>query len=334
MNEQGTGTATESLLHLRWAPHMRTRETTAGIMLAVLVSLVPAAAGSVWFFGRHALALIAVCMGSCIATEAAVRGILRRRIRILDGSAAVTGLLLAFCLPPGLPLWMGALGGFLSIFLVKELFGGIGFNIFNPALAGRAILLASFPVDMTRYVAPFSGGADAVSCATPLIIAKERMAVALPAYRDMFIGSIPGSLGETSALLLGIGAAFLLLRGIITWHIPLSYAGTVVFLAAATGQDPLFHLLAGGLVLGAFFMATDYVTSPLTGRGKIVFGAGCGVLTFVIRMKGGYPEGVCYSILIMNMLVPLIDRYVVPRRFGVRRTGRVPSGSKTGGGAR
>ena len=311
---------------LRWAPHLRTRETTQAIMFSVVLALTPAAVGSVFFFGWRALALMLSCIGSCVLAEAAVQRMLRRRVRVSDGSAVVTGLLLAFCLPPGLPLWMGALGGALCIVLAKELAGGLGYNIFNPALAGRAILLASFPVEMTRFLPPFARGTDAVGSATPLLIVKEKMAAALPTHWDLFVGAIPGSLGETSCLLLLAGAAFLFIRGIISWHIPFSYVGTVAVLAAATGQDPLFHVLAGGLILGAFFMATDYVTSPLTDRGKIVFGVGCGLLTFLIRTKGGYPEGVCYAVLIMNIAVPMLDRYMGQRRFGAARSGAPPAG--------
>jgi electron transport complex protein RnfD len=237
-------------------------------------------------------------------------------LKPFDGSEAVTGLLLAFVLPPSIPLWMAGIGGFLAIFLVKELFGGIGFNIFNPALAARSILTVSFPLEMTQFVAPLSYRIDTITTATPLGIVKEGLGGSLPSLWDMFIGNRAGCIGETSILLLLIGAIFLLWRRVITWHIPISYIITVAILTSLTGQSPLFHILAGGLVLGAFFMATDYVTSPITSKGKIIFGIGCGIITFLIRFKGSYPEGVAYSIIFMNMFVPLIDKYTLPKKFG------------------
>ncbi|HPP12669.1 MAG TPA: RnfABCDGE type electron transport complex subunit D, partial [bacterium] len=194
--------------------------------------------------------------------------------------------------------------------------GGLGYNIFNPALAARAILLASFPVEMTRFYPPFQTGVDAVSGATPLTAVKEHLAGSLPSLKEMFLGVRAGCLGETSVLLLLLGAALLLARRIITWHIPLAYLATVAVLSAIFRQNVAFQLLAGGLILGAFFMATDYVTSPLTSRGKLIFGIGCGIITVLIRMQGGYPEGVCYAILFMNMLVPMIDRLTYPVRYG------------------
>jgi len=238
-----------------------------------------------------------------------------RRITIGDGSAVVAGLLLAFVLPSRLPWWMAAVGSFFAVVIVKQLFGGLGNNIFNPALAGRAFLLASFPIYMTSWVRPF----DAVSCATPLAIVKENLSGTMPSLWDLFIGKTAGCLGETSAVALLIGAGFLFWRKIITWHIPFTYIGTVTILSWVFGRDPLFSVLAGGLVLGAFFMAVDPVTSPMTAKGQIIFGVGCGIVTVVIRQWGGYPEGVCYSILLMNALVPLIDRYTKPRRLGEQK---------------
>ncbi len=304
---------------IRWAPHIHSEETTSKIMVSVIISLLPAVFGSIYFFGPYTGKIIVVSIISCVISELLSQIIFRRKIRIFDGSAIVTGILFAFVLPPKIPLWMVALGGFLAIFLVKELFGGIGFNIFNPALASRAILLASFPSDMTKFYPPFYYKIDAVSCATPLAIVKEKLSMELPSYWQLFIGQRAGCIGETSVLLLLIGAIFLLWRRVISWHIPISYILTVAFLSFIFKQNVLFHILAGGLILGAFFMATDYVTSPLTGKGKIIFGVGCGIITFLIRMKGGYPEGVCYSILFMNMFTPIIDRYTIPRKFGSKR---------------
>jgi len=291
-------------------------------MWSVIIALLPATFGSIYFFGPDALKLIIVCILSCYIGEVISHLVFRRRLKSFDGSEVVTGLLLAFVLPPSFPLWMAGIGGFLAIFLVKELFGGIGFNIFNPALAARAILTVSYPLEMTQFTAPLSYRVDAITTATPLGILKEGLGETLPSLWQMFIGNRAGCLGETSILLLLIGAIFLICRRIITWHIPLSYILTVAVITAVVGQNPLFHILAGGLVLGAFFMATDYVTSPITPKGKIIFGIGCGIVTSLIRLKGSYPEGVAYSIIFMNMFVPLIDKYTMPRKFGDVKKGK------------
>ena len=304
---------------IRISPHIHTSETTGKIMTSVIIALIPALIGSVYFFGIYALKIVFVSIVSCVLSEILSQVIFRKKIRIFDGSAVVTGILFAFVLPPRLPLWMVALGGFLAIFLVKELFGGIGFNIFNPALASRAILLASFPACMTHWTKPFDYSVDAITTATPLAIIKENLSLPLPSLWHMFTGARGGCIGETSVLLLLIGGIFLLLRKVITWHIPVSYILTVGVLSIIFKQNVAMQIMAGGLILGAFFMATDYVTSPLTGKGKIIFGTGCGIITFLIRLKGGYPEGVCYSILFMNMLVPLIDKYTLPGKFGERK---------------
>ncbi len=320
----------ENLPVLSPAPHIHSGETTGKIMWSVVVALLPACSGSILFFGWYALKVILTTVGSCVLSEVISQLLFRRVIRIKDGSAVVTGLLLAFVLPPRIPLWMAGLGGFLAISLVKELFGGLGYNIFNPALAARAILLASFPVEMTRFFQPFQYGVDAISCATPLGMMKENLSGALPSLKAMFVGVRPGCLGETSPFLLLLGAWFLFARGIITWHIPLAYLGTVGFLSLIFHQNVLFQLMGGGLILGAFFMATDYVTSPLTNRGKLIFGLGCGLITVLIRMKGGYPEGVCYAILFMNMLVPMIDRISLPTRYGALKQGLRKAEEKSG----
>ncbi len=270
------------------------------------MALAPAATLAVFFFGLRALWLMLVSVGVAVGTEALIQKLTGRTITIRDYSAAVTGLLLAFNVPASLPLWIVAIGAIVAIGIGKHVFGGLGNNPFNPALVGRAVLLASWPAQMTAWVAPFTF----LTTATPLGGAAK------PAYSAMFLGAIPGSLGETSALALIVGGLYLLWRGIIDWRIPAGFIGTVAVFTFAFGGDPIFHVLAGGLLLGAFFMATDMVTSPVTKRGRLVMGIGCGLITSIIRLWGGYPEGVTYSILIMNALTPLIDRYTKPVRFG------------------
>lgn len=293
------------------APHIKSEETTSKIMRSVFIALLPAGVWGVYKFGIHTAYVILTSVVSCILIEfISQKFIFRTNITITNGSAALTGLLMAYCLPPGIALWQVAVGSFFAIFIAKECFGGLGFNIFNPALIGRAVLLTSFPNAMTTWQA------DGITRATPLGILKEKLTEQLPSYMDLFMGNIPGSVGEVSKFLLILGVIFLLYRGIITWHIPVVYIATVAVLSIPFKQDPVFQILSGGLVLGAFFMATDYVTSPMFSRGKIIFGFGCGLLTVLIRNLGAYPEGVCYSILIMNIMVPLIDRYTRPRVFG------------------
>ncbi|HCG76449.1 TPA: hypothetical protein DEW49_00895, partial [bacterium] len=285
------------------------------IMWSVVIALLPVSFMGIYLFGIHSLYIILVSIIAAISTEGLFQIITKRKIRIFDGSSVVTGILLALILPSTVSLWIPALGSFFAIFLVKELFGGLGHNIFNPALAARAILLASFPLIMTSWVSPF----DAISCATPLAIVKENLLSPLPSYFNLFIGTRSGCIGETSTLAVLLGATFLFLRRIISWHIPVTFMATVALFSLGAGKDPLFQVLSGGLILGAFFMATDYTTSPITKKGQIMFGFGCGVITSLIRFWGGYPEGVCYSILLMNCLVPLIDRYTLPKRFGEKQ---------------
>ncbi len=270
------------------------------------MALAPAATLAVFFFGLRALGVMLVAMGTAVATEALLQKMSGRPITIRDFSAAVTGLLLAFSVPAGLPLWIVVIGAVVAIAIGKQVFGGLGNNPFNPALVGRAVLLASWPAQMTSWVAPFTF----LTAATPL------GGGAKPVYSSLFLGAVPGSLGETSALALIVGGLYLIWRGIIDWRIPAGFIGTVAVFTFVFGGDPLFHVLAGSLLLGAFFMATDMVTSPMTGRGRLIMGIGCGLITSVIRLWGGYPEGVTYAILIMNALTPLIDRYVRPVRFG------------------
>ena len=306
------------------SPHLHTRSSTQHVMWLVNLALLPTIIASVIIFGWNSLAVIAVSIVAAVASEAFSQYILKRKITVADGSAVVTGILFAFTLPSTTPLWMTALGVFTAILVVKHLFGGLGYNIFNPALAGRAVLLASFPVAMTSWSEPVKwavGKLDAVSTASPLGMVKEALQMGTAVdmhytYLDMFLGNIPGSLGETCKVTLLAGFLFLLILRIVDWRIPVMYIGTVVLISLIMRRDPLFDLLAGGLFLGAFFMATDLVTSPATKPGKLIFGAGCGLITIFIRNVGGFPEGVCYSILLMNCAAPLIDRGIALRRFG------------------
>jgi electron transport complex protein RnfD len=280
-------------------------------MWFVAFALLPTSAAGVYFFGRTALTLLVFTVLAAVAAEALCQRLAKRPVTVSDGSAVVTGLLLALIVPPTLPLWMAGIGAAFSIVIVKTLFGGLGFNIFNPALAGRAFLLASWPVAMTSWVKPF----DAVTTATPLYLVNK-LHQAAPGYWDLFLGNRAGSLGETSALAILIGAGLLLLTGVIDWAAPAAMIGAVGLLTWLLGHDPLFGILSGGVLLGAFFMATDYVTAPVTVKGRFYFGLGCGLLTVLIRYFGGFPEGVCYAILIMNMLTPVIDKYARPRLYG------------------
>lgn len=297
------------------SPHIRDNDSTKSIMRDVIIALIPATIAGVYFFKTQALIVILTTVISCVVTEYAWQKITKRPITIGNYSSVVTGLLLAFNVPPTLPLWMAVVGSVFTILIVKEFFGGIGQNIVNPALAGRAFLLACYPVAMTTWKM------DGITSATPLAILKSHQGN-LPSLYNVFIGHVGGCIGETSALALLIGAAYLFYKRIITWHIPVSYIATVLILTTIIGRNGLmtgngiYEIFAGGLMLGAFFMATDYTTSPMTANGQIVFGIGCGFLATVIRIFGGYPEGVSYSILIMNLFVPLIDKYVTPRVFG------------------
>jgi len=311
----------ENALLATSSPHIRGRESTSRIMLDVIIALMPAAIASIIFFGIKALLLIIVTVAVCVASEHITAKILRKESPVKDLSAVVTGILLAFNLSPEVPLWVAALGGIFAIVVVKQLFGGLGHNFVNPALAARAFLMASWPVPMTTWTAP---GTDGVSAATPLALIKSGTEATgtLPQFIDLFLGNVGGCIGETSALALLIGAAYLLARKVITLELPIAFIGTVAVLTWILGGETLFtgdfiyHIFAGGLLLGAFFMATDYTTSPVTFKGRIVMGIGCGLLTAVIRLYGGYPEGVSYSILLMNLVVPLIDRYFIPVSFG------------------
>jgi len=305
-------------------PHIRSDVRTARIMWEVTLSLIPAGIVGVYMFGINALFVIIASIASAAATEAAIQAIARRRIAILDGSAVLTGLLLAYNLPPNVPIWIPVVGAFFAIAIGKQAFGGLGHNIFNPALIGRAFLMVSWPVYMTTWQNP-RFRVDAITSATPLALFKEKHFDLLNSFSswDLFVGNRGGCIGEICIIALLAGAAYLFWRKYISWHIPIVYVATVALASWIfngnsgffTG-DALFFILSGGLVLGAFFMATDYVTSPLSAKGKIIFGFGCGFLTFLIRKFAGYPEGTSYAILIMNAAVPIIDRYTFPKWLG------------------
>lgn len=306
-------------------PHIKDPASTKRIMWAVVAALVPSGVAGVFIFGWHALFVIAVAVIAAVVTEALILAVRKKDVSaVYDGSAVMTGLLLAYNLPPQVPLWIPVAGSFFAIAIAKQAFGGLGHNVFNPALAGRAFLMISWPVAMTTWQNP-RWAPDAVTSATPLALYKEghcALVQQIPML-DLFLGNRGGCIGEVCIAALLIGAAYLFYRRIITWHIPAVYIATVALLSwAFVGcrgpfrGEALFFVLAGGLVLGAVFMATDYVTSPLSARGKIVFGVGCGVLTVVIRKFAGYPEGVSYAILIMNAVTPIIDRYTFPKWFG------------------
>lgn len=300
------------------SPHVRSTETTGTIMRDVIIALLPATVLGVVFFGFSALWVVLVSVAAAVATEAILQLLMKKKVTISDGSAAVTGLLLALNLPPSVPLYIPLIGSVFAIALVKQCFGGLGSNFINPALAARAFLMVSWPTQMTTWTMPV----DAVSTATPLAALKVAGAGAPSPYLDMFLGNVGGCIGETSAIALIIGGLYLIVRRVIDPRIPFVYIATVALFTWVAGPeglftgDVLYHILAGGLMLGAFFMATDYTTSPMSGKGKVIFALGCGVLTSVIRLWGGYPEGVSYSILLMNLVVPLIDRAFKPRMFG------------------
>lgn len=339
---------TEKLFVSTSSPHIQDTDSISKIMWTVNISLLPAIAMSAYFFGYKALWIIILSVFAAVTTEAIIQKLAKKPLRISDGSAVITGILLAFNVPASVPWWMPVVGSVFAIAIVKEVFGGLGYNILNPALAARAFLLASWPVQMTAsWVAPKAGtvsGIDAITSATPLNLlkqsakiianpenfdpakvqaAQDAIAKLSSSYSNLLLGNVGGCLGETSVIALLIGALIMFYRHAIDWRIPFTYIGTVaVFAWIFGGTDGLFsgnwifHILSGGLMLGAFYMATDMVTSPLTAKGHYIFAAGCGILTVAIRVWGGYPEGVSYAILLMNLTVPLIDRYTVPKVFG------------------
>ncbi|MFH1038128.1 MAG: RnfABCDGE type electron transport complex subunit D [PVC group bacterium] len=322
----------DRLFQVSPAPQLYGGETIPRIMWAVVISLLPALLASLYFFGFKVLQIEVVAVVTAILTEALIQKLRGSPVTVSDGSAAVAGLLLAFNLPAGVPLWLPAVGAAFGIAVGKQAFGGLGRNIFNPALVGRVFVMHSWLPQMTTWSPPRTAlyaGVDALTYATPLGAAKEGVAALVPSpggvfsTMDMFWGNIGGCIGETSALALLIGGLFLLIRGYIRWQTPVSFIGTVALLTwvlpareGAIAFAPYHHVLGGGLLLGAIFMATDMVTSPVTGTGMLIFGLGCGLITAIIRLYGGFPEGVCYSILIMNAFTPLIDKFVRPRIFG------------------
>lgn len=320
-----------SLFTLSGSPHIQTDRSVRGIMFDVVIAMVPALLVSLWFFGLGALKVTLVAVIACLVFEWLItKYLLKAKSTVSDGSAIVTGILLAFNLPSNLPSWMIVIGALVSIGIAKMSFGGLGKNPFNPALVGRVFLLISFPVDMTSWPVPrfdgylsLGGITDAITGPTPLGLLKAGNISELPGYVDVLIGNMGGCIGEVSAAALLLGAVYMLFRKVITWHIPVSYLGAVVLFTGILWLvnpeiyvDPLFHLMTGGIMLGAFYMATDMVTSPMSKKGMLIFGFGCGILTILIRVFGAYPEGVSFAILIMNAFVPLINKYMKPKRFG------------------
>lgn len=320
------------------SPHVHGNQDVKKIMYGVIYAMIPALLVSVYFFGLHALRVTLIAVIACMAAEYLIQKfILKGEPTLWDGSAIITGILLAFNVPSNLPWWIIVIGALVSIGIGKMSFGGLGKNPFNPALVGRVFLLISFPVQMTSWPKPSILGtklADVVTGPTPLGILKEGVSKGetvqnimsvpeMPQYVDLLLGNMGGSLGEISAIALLIGAFFMLWKKIISWHIPVAYLGISILFAGilwlidpTVYVNPLFHLVTGGMILGVFFMATDMVTSPMTARGMLIFGAGCGILTMVIRIFGAYPEGVSFAILIMNAFVPLINKGFKPVRFG------------------
>ncbi|MBO5976142.1 MAG: RnfABCDGE type electron transport complex subunit D [Oscillospiraceae bacterium] len=298
------------------SPHLTHKDSTRTIMRDVLIALIPAVIASIVIFGWRALLLTIVCVGTAVFWEWAFQKICKRKTTIGDLSAAVTGLILAMNLPVGLPLWQAAFGTLVAIIVVKQLFGGIGYNFANPAITARVVMLIAFAGTMTTWAAPnFYFGADAISAATPLAVLKEGGSYSL---LNLFLGTVGGSMGETSALALLIGFVYLLCRRVITWHTPVAFIGTVFVLALVKGgfMFGLAEILAGGVFLGAIFMATDYVTTPQTPWGRVIFGIGCGLITCLIRFFGNYPEGVSFSILLMNILTPYISNWTAKKPLG------------------
>jgi electron transport complex protein RnfD len=317
------------------SPHIQSSETISRIMWSVVICLLPALINSVYLFGFKTLIITSSSVVSAIGFEVLAQLFWRRKITITDGSAVITGILVAFNLPPNIPIWIPIIGSAFAIVIVKQIFGGLGHNFINPALAARAFIMVSWPKLMTtNWLAPKFGylaGYDAVTQATPLTLAKNFASTetfqALNSWsviKNLIMGFRGGCIGETSAILLLCGAVYLIVRGYIKYRIPIAYVGTtlslsfIFYLTKVSPLSPLFHIFAGGLILGAFFMATDPVTTPMTGKGQWIFGIGCGIITMLIRLWGGYPEGVSYSILLMNVATPLIDRYTKPKVFGYK----------------
>ena len=307
----------ENKLIVSSSPHISSNTKTKDLMLNVIIALVPALIASIIFFGYRAIIIEVACVASCVISEYICRKIMKREQTIGDLSAVVTGLLLAFNLPSSVPIYVPIIGGVVAIVVAKQMFGGIGQNFVNPALISRIILMNSFPVLLTTWYPATPGNflGDATAAATPLAIASSGSGT-LTSYLDMFLGNTGGCLGETSALALLIGGLFLIFRGVISAIIPFVYIAVVFVLSAIVGLDPVMQILSGGLFIGAFFMATDYVTSPLTRKGKFIYALCMGIITVFIRRFASLPEGVSYSIVLMNIIVPLIERKTIPLPFG------------------
>ncbi len=314
----------ENKLTVTTSPHVQSDESVRRIMFAVIYSLFPATGAAVYYFGLQALTLVAVCIGASLLTEYVFQRVRKQVVTVWDGSTIITGILLALTLPPSLPISMAIIGSVAAVALGKQIFGGLGHNIFNPALVGRAFLQAAFPVAMATWTVPaawMDRAVDASAAATPLGLFKfEGESTSLT---QLFLGNTSGSLGETSVLALLLGAGYLYYKGYIEWRIPAAiivsvaaFSGVLRLLDVSRYPDPLFMVLSGGLILGAFYMATDYVTSPITPNGKLIFGVGIGVMVVIVRVAGGLPEGVMYAILLFNGLTPLINRYTKPKIFG------------------
>ena len=312
------------------APHVQTAQSTTRIMRDVVIALMPALVVSTVVFGLDVLRVTALSVVSCVVIEYLIQKFMvRGATTVGNWSAVVTGVLLAFNLPASIPWWIVVMGAFVAIAVAKMTFGGLGKNPFNPALVGRVFLLIAYPVQMTTWPLPVNGSFDVLSGATPLAAVKQGASADVLGVQDLLLGNMPGSLGEVAALALLCGFVYLLWRRVITWHVPVTILATMALFAfvvalcrgaegAALWQFPLFHVLAGGAMLGAIFMATDYSTSPMTVRGGVIFAMGIGVITMLIRLWGAYPEGMSFAILIMNSTVPLINKYVKPKRFGVK----------------
>lgn len=298
-------------LKVSFAPHIHAPSTTSNIMLHVVIAMLPCALMGIYRFGWYAALILLLSSVSAVAAEYVWQRIAKQKSTILDGSALVTGLLLGLNLPPTAPWWMPILGSVLAIVLVKQLFGGIGDNFLNPALTARAILLSSWPVQMTHFTAPINGQftADAVTTATPLATGEANIT-------DLLFGNIPGSIGEVSKIMILIGFVYLLATKVIRWEIPVFMVGSVALMSWILGADPLYAILSGGVLFGAVFMATDYTTNPMYIKGQIVYAIFIGIIIVVIRQFGGYPEGVTYAILLMNIATPLLDRIFKSRTYG------------------
>lgn len=314
-NPNTKGSLDDDMLIVSSSPHLRTDDSTRKIMLDVVIAMLPAMVGAIYFFGINALKLIVIAVISSVAFEYIIQKIFKRDPTIDDFSAVVTGMLIAFNIPASAPWWIPIIASLFAIVIVKQFFGGIGQNFMNPALAARAFLSASWPVVMSNYPLP---GPDAITGATPLSIMKYGGGE-LPTIMDMFLGNIGGSLGETSTLLLTIGGLYLIIRKVIDWKTPVIFIGTtaimLTLLGVGTSELP-YHIFGGGLILGAFYMLTDYSSTPVTPWGKVIVAIGAGILTATIRIKGGFPEGVSYAILLMNVSGPLIEKFTGPRIFG------------------